>query len=212
MASDVGSDSSAAGNAGVAGVTSGHGGGDAVRVSVGDCLAFTVEGVACAVPLTDVHEVLPAIPTAVPLPDSPPWLLGIFPWRSNLLGLIDPAPVLTGKPRATRPPWRTAGAPGITPTATAGRVAGPFPGGSAVVLGDEAVSIALAVDTLGELLHLPDQRLLPPAGSAPVLARYCAGVGAPEAHGPRYAVLAVRPLLRDVVVALTEDGWEDGHE
>jgi chemotaxis signal transduction protein len=170
----------------------------------GDYLTFTLAGVACAVPLAEVHEALRAIPPAVPLPDSPPWLLGIFPWRSDLLGLIDPAPVLTGKPRAARPPWRTTGAPGISQLAPSGRIAAPAPGGAAVVMGDDAVRVALAVDALGELVALPNQQRLPPVSGAPILTRYCTGVGTAPGRGARYAMLAVGPLLRDVVAALTE--------
>lgn len=59
-------------------------------------LLFRSAGVDCAVPLAALREVLPDCPVALPLPHSPEWLLGVFALRAELVGLVDPAPLLFG--------------------------------------------------------------------------------------------------------------------
>lgn len=60
-------------------------------------LGFSIGGHAYAVPLRLVEEVLPVVP-ADPVPDAPPWLLGMALLRGRLVPLIDCGVRLGGAP------------------------------------------------------------------------------------------------------------------
>ena len=70
-------------------------------------LQFTCGAIRCAVPLAELRGWPSLLPPIVPLPFSPPWLLGVFPLRdaSEILGLADPLPMLTGDADASGGPW-----------------------------------------------------------------------------------------------------------
>src|SRR5579862_7237302 len=73
---------------------------NAARTTVGvEHLLFVCANIPCAVPLTDLREALPTLPQTTPLPFSAPWLLGIFPLRTEVIGLADPIPLLLGRVR-----------------------------------------------------------------------------------------------------------------
>lgn len=52
-------------------------------------LVFTIAGIYCAVPLTELQEVRLSFPPITPLPGSPPWLLGVFGAHNEPVGLVD---------------------------------------------------------------------------------------------------------------------------
>ncbi|MEO7003725.1 MAG: hypothetical protein ABI274_18235 [Ktedonobacterales bacterium] len=70
-------------------------------------LLFTCGHIRCAAPLAELRKGPRLLPPLVPLPFSPPWLLGIFLHQSasEIIGLADPMPILTGDPTATGGPW-----------------------------------------------------------------------------------------------------------
>jgi chemotaxis signal transduction protein len=57
-------------------------------------LLFWIGETLYASPLQTLREALPLIPAFTLLPFSPPWLLGVFPLRTDLVTLIDPQPFL----------------------------------------------------------------------------------------------------------------------
>lgn len=165
----------------------------------------------CAVPLTSLREVLTTLPDTVPLPDSPPWLLGIFPHRSEMLGLVDPAPLLLASPTPTDTHWSVSQVGMARPSARQRR--SPFgPGLSqtpALIVGNEELSLAWAVGEVGEIALVQDDELRRGVGEGaiadvPFCERYIAGVYAPSQSEARYIVLDVKRLLDDLVQAVAE--------
>src|SRR5271165_459536 len=69
-------------------------------------LMFTCADIRCAVPLKSLREVRPSLPPVVSLPFSPDWLIGIFPLRTQLLALVDPAPLLLGRATTQVSSWQ----------------------------------------------------------------------------------------------------------
>ncbi len=61
-----------------------------------ELLVFLCGAAPCAAHLHALREVVPTLPEFTLLPASPPWLLGVCALRTDLLGLVDPAPMLLG--------------------------------------------------------------------------------------------------------------------
>lgn len=165
-------------------------GGDPTEGRVGsEYLLFTCGEIPCAVPLVHLREVLPALPAPVPLPFSPPWLLGVFPLRLDVLGLVDPTPLLLGH---HAPP------PQIGSTATA------------IVVGDETL-LALAVSAVGEIALIQPEQISKggasgesqEGGPTAIVAAYVLGRCTTES-GASYALIDMPRLVHDLVRALTE--------
>jgi chemotaxis signal transduction protein len=159
-------------------------GGDPAAGRLGsEYLLFTCGQTPCAVPLVCLREVLPALPSPVPLPFSPPWFLGVFPLRLDVLGLVDPTPLLLGM---HAPP------PQIASTATA------------IVAGDETL-LALAVASVGDIaLIQPEEIKERHADDVPgVVATYSLGRCTPQAGGT-YELVDMPRLIDDLVHALRE--------
>src|SRR5579875_1764982 len=74
----------------------GEAGGERANTGV-EHLLFVCANLPCAAPLAELREALPALPRTTPLPFSAPWLLGIFPLRTEIIGLADPVPMLLGQ-------------------------------------------------------------------------------------------------------------------
>ena len=149
-------------------------------------LLFTCGHTPCAVPLTELREVLPSLPAAVPLPFSPPWLLGIFPLRTELVGLANPTPVLLGATRGPEPD-----APRPT---------------TAIVVGDADNPLALAVSSVGDIAVVqPEEIVRDPALDGPQVALpYAAGHYLAPDGSRIYAIVHMPRLVADVLAALTE--------
>lgn len=117
-------------------------------------LLFVCAGVPCAAPLAELREALPTMPQTIPLPFSPPWLLGLFPLRTEIIGLVDPTPLLLGQltTRGSRPDlWNTTrawAADAQTALAAVGAQAEPWRWGAATGLG-ASVSGGLGADVFG---------------------------------------------------------------
>jgi len=118
-------------------------------------LLFVCAGVPCAAPLAELREALPTMPRTTQLPFSPPWLLGLFPLRTEIIGLVDPTPLLTGAGRTAnnaRPdPWnatRSWAADAQSALAAVGAQAEPWRWGAAAGVGATAGG-ALGADVFG---------------------------------------------------------------
>lgn len=165
-------------------------------------LMFTCGSMRCAAPLTTLREVLPGLPPFVRLPFSPPWMLGIFALRSEMLGLVDPLPMLLGDRPTNAGAFRlddTACTSGLSPETT-----------TALVLGEGERSLALAISGIGEIFTLnedtppsPSERR-EPGGEALSLIKpeYLLGLHAPSAHTAPCALLHTTRLLDDLLQAL----------
>lgn len=183
------------------------------RVSGVEYLLFVCADIACAVPLAMLREVLPSVPKTVPLPFSPDWMLGIFPLRSEMLGLVDPAPLLLGSVDGA---ISSSFIPSVERT---GQRASPFgPGLSsrpALVVGDETRSLAWAVSGVGDIAVVQEADLLTPGDVAsrvtlPFDERYVSGLYIPGDDAGRYVVLQADRLLDDLLAALEERDDHNG--
>ena len=164
-------------------------------------LLFACADVPCALPLTALREVMRATPETIPLPHSPPWMHGVFPWQSEIMALVDPAPMLLGRQHlaAVDVPARPVGVRAAT---------------TALVVGDGERSLTWVVDTVGDIaaVEAKDVRDVPAASDANLLprARYMTGVYAHAHTGTRYALLDAERLLDDLLDAIAEGGSDHG--
>jgi chemotaxis signal transduction protein len=182
-------------------------------------LLFVCAGRECAVPLSALREVLAAVPRAVYLPFTPVWMLGIFPLRNEMLGLVDPVPVLT-----YREPASTAAGTSASPVIPEGsplrRSSDGVPGrapATALIVGSEDRCLAWAVDSVGDIALVQDGELCELGDlderiprDLPFERRYVKGVYTPRATDSRILVLDAETLLTDQLDAL-EQGSE-GHD
>jgi chemotaxis signal transduction protein len=170
-------------------------------------LLFVCADIRCALPLMALREVLPSVPHVVPLPFSPDWMLGIFPLRSEMMGIADPAPLLFGHAddavRATH----------LSPPAPHGENGSPFrpgpPRTPVLVIGTEARALALAVGAVGDIARIQPAEVLSPAtalssGPMPCAEAYVAGIYRPADGGSPHIILDAERLLEDLLDALEE--------
>lgn len=150
-------------------------------------LLFTCRGMACAVPLQELHEVLRAVPASARIPFSPAWLLGIFALRTELLGLVDPAPMLLGAAWSERNP---AASP---PAAT-------------LIVGFGEPLMGLAVGSIGEIVLLRPEQIESGdlSEDSAVAPTYISGRYQPPGASIIYAVLDVAPFVAALLRALRE--------
>lgn len=160
-------------------------------------------------PLARLREVLPNTPPYVALPFSPTWLWGIFPLRTDLVALVDPAPLLLHGPEAAR-----------RLTDGESRRAAVWSGASyvetprALVVGEGEQVVALVADRLGAIctLRLEDRTPYTPdttSGAPTPQKDYIAGVyQLPDQSQPALA-LQIERLCSDIFAAIKERP-EDG--
>lgn len=176
-------------------------------------LLFLCGGVACAAPLRALREVLLSCPRPVFLPFSPPWLLGVCPLRLELVGLVDPVPMLLGDRGDGTPFWPVEGATsGAFYVRTAGTDSGPAP---ALVVSGVECSLCWVVQAVGDIARiLPEEIVTAPEQIAdarlPFVARYVRGVYAPDNSDQRHVVLNVQRLMSDLVDAMREKDNDRG--
>jgi chemotaxis signal transduction protein len=159
-------------------------------------LLFECGGIPCAVPLTELREVLKEVPRTIPLPSVPEWMVGIFPIRSEILALVDPLPALCGGRDAE---GESAGT-GALPGPTVGR-------GATLIIGAGERSLALVVDSYGGTVTIEGREMdtrqqAISATGLPVMPRYVAAMYTLADSGQRHAVLRVDLLLDDLISAL----------
>jgi chemotaxis signal transduction protein len=154
-------------------------------------LLFRCGQTPCAVALADLREVLPKLPAVVAIPYSPPWLLGLFPLRAELLGLVDPAPTL------------------LSATGQASYEAAAL--SMALVVDHENTALGLAVAAVGDIAHVPSDELVPitPDAVTGVARPYALGVYVSPRGGTPYTVVDMRRLVADLLAALSEDAADE---
>jgi chemotaxis signal transduction protein len=152
----------------------------------------------CAVALRELREVLPVLPAAVPLPFSPPWLLGVCSVRTELVGLVDPAALLLPTGDAARAPYDPT-APAEPPALTA-----------TLIVGEDERLLGLAVAGLGAITAIaPDQIGTLPIGGGPAAgAPFVRGWYTPAAGEASRAVLDLPALVAALLLALAEEAGD----
>jgi chemotaxis signal transduction protein len=167
-------------------------------------LLFWLGETLCLAPLALLREVLPGAPPHVALPFSPTWLWGIFPLRTDLVALVDPAPLLLHGPQAAR--RMTEG----ESSRVAGRSgANQIEPQRALVVGEGEQVIALVADHLGAICALRQEDREPytpdttPGAPSPQQ-KYVAGVyHLPNQSQPALA-LQIKRLCDDIFAAIEE--------
>jgi chemotaxis signal transduction protein len=173
-------------------------------------LLFTCGGAPCAAPLISFREVLPVLPQPTALPFSPPWALGICVLHSELIALVDPAPVLLGRPDAPIIRWRSSRSPtlGGMQTLTNGADPNAMQVGHALVVGEGERSLAFAVQAVLDIVAAEDDEILAlDAPERPTLGcaeAYTTGFLLPRDASASYTIVRVDVLLGDLLAALEE--------
>lgn len=176
-------------------------------------LLFLCAGVPCAAPLQALREVMLSSPRPVFLPFSPPWLLGVCPLRMELVGLVDPAPMLLGDRGDGSPVWPIDGATSAVSNGVAARDGvGSVP--TLVVSGVEC-ALGWVVQAVGDIARIvPEEIVTEPEQIAdarlPFVARYVRGIYTPPQSDQRHIVLNVQRLMGDLVAAMREKEHDRG--
>jgi chemotaxis signal transduction protein len=170
-------------------------------------LLFACADVPSAVPLKALREVRPSLPQVVPLPFSPDWLIGIFPLRTQLIALVDPAPLLLGRPADHAASWlmprrsRTS----LYERRVTAPLANPLFPTTALLVGEGEKVLALAVTAVSDIVVIPDEQIMSStAMDIPMPARYVTGIYQPVQGEPSYLVLNVELVLADLLSGLEE--------
>lgn len=176
-------------------------------------LLFSCADVACAAPLNQFREVLPTLPTTVALPFSPPWLLGFFALHTELIGLVDPAPILFESPGlSTLSRARARNGRVIIPgeRSSSGenwRLAQPGSGPTALIIGTGERMLALAVGGVGDMAYVQPGAIRDEpevaAGARLPGVRFRAGVYVEPGSQIAFHVVKVDVLLGVLLDALT---------
>jgi chemotaxis signal transduction protein len=180
-----------------------------------DLLLFMCGSVACAALLSGLREVIPHLPACAMLPFSPPWLLGVFPLRSEMLGLVDPAPQLLGIASSesyvpvVAPRQRPSDA--LFPSPPTGQLGLSM----TLVAGDGTHQLGLAVSAVGDAVLAVEEEIVverdaPPREASPIHERYIAGIYTPRQTQDHYTILHIERLLDDLIHAL-DRSEEEGH-
>lgn len=175
-------------------------------------LLFTCADVACAAPLTQFREVLPTLPTTVALPFSPPWMLGFFALHTELIGLVDPAPILFESSdlftlsRARARNGRIIVPGERTSSGENWRLAQPESGPTALIIGTGERMLALAVGGIGDMAYVQPGEIRDgqavAAGARVPGERFCAGVYVEPGSQLAFYVVKVDALLNVLLDAL----------
>ena len=133
-------------------------------------LLFACADVPCAVPLKALREVRPSLPQVVPLPFSPDWLIGIFPLRTQLLALVDPAPLLLGRPADHVTSWLKPQRPrnSLYERRVTAPLVNPLFPTTALLIGEGERVLAWAVTGVSDIVLVSDEQIV----SADALRRY----------------------------------------
>lgn len=176
-------------------------------------LQFTCADIACAAPITHFREVLPTLPTTIALPFSPPWMLGLFALHAELIGLVDPAPLLFEAPELvglsrSRTHNGKVIIPGAgKPATTNWRLATPESGPTALIIGSSEHMLALAVSAVGDLVYVrPDEVRDDPMTDTTTrvpAARFCAGTLARGDDQGALNIVKIDVLLAELLDGLT---------
>jgi chemotaxis signal transduction protein len=170
-------------------------------------VAVQFAGVRCLLPLSELRGVLTEAPKVTRFPFSPPWMFGVFLFRAELLALVDPLPVLLGHGRhaakVARSQLRLAREDSMHPPS------GGVP--PTILVGRGERSLGFRADGVFDVTFVPEVTYL---RSPEALAespesiddRYIAAMCVSEPEHIVLPVLAVAPLLDDLLRLLSEEG------
>lgn len=189
-----------------------HGGVVASEVHVGtEYLLFACADVPCAVPLKTLREVRPSLPQVVPLPFSPDWLIGIFPLRTQLLALVDPAPLLLGRSADHAASWLKPQRSSLYERRVTTPLVNPLFPTTALLVGEGEGVLAWAVTAVGDIVLIPDEQIVSAdALPIPMPEKYVTGIYVPSSGEQRYLILNVGSVLADLLAGLVEKERSDG--
>jgi purine-binding chemotaxis protein CheW len=132
------------------------------------CIRFTLGSLTLAVPMADALEI-GRFQGATPLPNLPPWVLGVANIRGEIVSVVDLKTFLGLSPAPADP-------------------AGSGPGGMLILVRNEEMTVGLIVDRVAGMFHLDRRVPLRPGpdkegGPEEKLAACLAGVLPPETAG-----------------------------
>ncbi|HKV83029.1 MAG TPA: chemotaxis protein CheW [Ktedonobacterales bacterium] len=176
-------------------------------------LLFLCAGIPCAAPLRALREVLLSTPRPVFLPFSPRWMLGVFPLRMEMIGLVDPVPLLLGDLGGETPFW-----PADTPAPSFPTVVSSQYGARTtptLIVGAPGQTLAWLVQAVGDIARVTEDELVTSpeqiaAARLPFVSRYVAGIYAPPQGGQQHVALDADALMADLVEGLREKDGENG--
>jgi len=170
-------------------------------------LLFACADVPCAVALKALREVRPSLPQVVPLPFSPDWLIGIFPLRTHLIALVDPAPLLLGRSADHAASWLMPrrSRPSLYERRVTAPLANPLFPTTALLVGEGEKVLAWAVTAVSDIVVILDEQIMPSTAiDIPMPAKYVTGIYQPVQSDPSYLVLNVEMVLADLLSGLEE--------
>src|SRR5215469_14863727 len=170
-------------------------------------LLFACADVPCAVALKALREVRPSLPQVVPLPFSPDWLIGIFPLRTQLIALVDPAPLLLGRSADHAASWLMPrrSRPSLYERRVTAPLANPLFPTTALLVGEGEKVLAWAVTAVSDIVVILDEQIMPSTAiDIPMPAKYVIGIYQPVQSDPSYLVLNVEMVLADLLSGLEE--------
>jgi len=170
-------------------------------------VAVQFAGARCLLPLSELRAVLTEAPKLTRFPFSPPWLLGVFLFRAELLALVDPLPVLLGHGRHATTAARSQ--PRVAREGSTYPPSGGVPPTILVGSGERTLGFrvdgVLDVSFVSEATYLRSPEALAESTES-IDVRYIAAMCASEPEQTALPVLAVAPLLDDLLRLLSEEG------
>ena len=186
---------------------------DGQPVMTGDeYLVFTCAHLTCAVPLSDLIEVLRPVPATVALPRSPDWMAGIFPHRSRFIALVDPMPLLTmpDTERSSETPTSIS-EDGLPQTSHVQRPVGPSLSAGALLIGIGEQSVAWVVNSVGDIIRLTPEAVHAFADESHQILnpRYAVGEFTLDDAHLSCVVLQSQVLLEDQLAQISESSTQN---
>lgn len=180
-----------------------------------DLLLLLSGSVPCAAPLASLREIIPHLPTYAMLPSSPAWLLGVFPLRTEMLGLVDPAPQLLGIAASENYVPIVAARHQPATMLFPSPPAGPLGLSMTIVAGEGTRQLGLAVSAVGDLVRADDTEIAADGqallqATSPIHERYITGIYTPRQTQDHYTILHIERLLDDLLAAL-DRSEEEGY-
>jgi chemotaxis signal transduction protein len=172
-------------------------------------LVCELAGTPCLLPLAHLRGVVRELAALARFPFAPNWLLGVFPYRTEVLALVDPVPFVFGREASVAAP--SYGSPSAMRAVTTALPAA-LDGPCAVIVGGGNRSLALRLDRAQAVVFVPEATVSAPSwdrfeevAATGVVGRYLAGAWTPEPGAASHAILAIERVLADLLERLEED-------
>lgn len=174
-------------------------------------LVCELTGIPCLLPLAQLRGVVRELSALTRFPFAPTWLLGVFPYRTEVLALVDPAPLVFGHEVSVAASAHGHMSDTRIVTAATQPIA-TLDGPCAAIVGGGDRSLALRLDRAHAVVFVPEAAVSAPTTDRPeeaaatgVVGRYLAGVWKPEPAAAPHAILAIERVLADLLERLEED-------